>query len=247
MMTPSKITLFLLVLAASCKSQTVDQQIVLINVETLDRSDLARTIEKIAKYNPEVIGVDVIFDHDTDYSSDYRLFLALESCKNLIMASIIERDSENRLTLSGSLDLFLTNSKTGFVNTVSSIDSASLLKYFNSYEELNTGIEYHFAVMVSMAVDSLVTAEFVNSHAQRVQVMYPDSKFSFKVINASEILRRDYSRDIGGKIVLLGYVGPSLEDKFSYPREALDGQIRNSFYGVEYLGHLVVQILNQHR
>src|SRR5882672_1899033 len=74
---------------SSCTSQVVHENIILINIDTLSRNQIASIISRIDSFNPKVVGLDVLFTDRTRYEDDLKLISSLYSCKNLVMARLI--------------------------------------------------------------------------------------------------------------------------------------------------------------
>lgn len=239
--------IFFTVAITSCNSQIINprDKIVLVNVDTLNRKGIADEINIINSLNPKVIAIDLQFSNDTKRKDDYLLLLALEKVKNLVMISVIEdydgREKAYRRFALGSLPEYLLGAKTGFGNTI--LEGRPLeLRKFSVHENVNGGIEYHFAVRTAMAFDSLAAAHFVERSPRIVDIDYDYGKKKFKSFSSSEVLKRAITRaDIEGKIVLLGFLGPGDEDKFFTPLNT--NPMAPDTYGLEYLACIVAQVL----
>jgi CHASE2 domain-containing sensor protein len=242
----NRIFFFFLFVTVSCSSQTADRNIVLINVETLDRAGVADEIAVINSLNPKVIAVDLQFSNRTEYQNDLRLISELVKCKNLIMVSSIENytgnDVEYRMFTFGSLPEFSIMAKTGFSNTLHEEDEFKTLARFSTHEKVDGSIEYHFGVRVAMAFDSLKAIHFVERNPRIIEVDYRNGKRKFKTFSAAEVLNRKITRgDIEGKIVIIGFLGPGDEDKFYTPLNTNPNE--PDMYGLQYLANIVAQVL----
>src|ERR1035437_5757045 len=67
------------------QQETVSRDIVLINIDTLDRHGIARELEIIQKLHPKVIGLDVHFDSLKNHPEDSILAARLRTIPNLVM------------------------------------------------------------------------------------------------------------------------------------------------------------------
>lgn len=250
-MTIVKLFLFCFIITAlSCNSQIAERDIVLINVDTINRNGITREISIVNSLNPKVIAIDLQFSNDTEYDQDTRLIQALDKCKNLIMASVIENYTgdgvEYKRFTYGSLPDYRTNAKTGFINALPERDEFQTLKRFSIVEKVNGDYEYHFGVRTAMAYDSLKAMDFVKSNPRIIDIDYQGGRRKFKAFSAFEVLNKKVSRkDIEGKIVLMGYVGPSDEDKFFSPLNKKTKPYKPDIYGLEYLANIVAQVLNR--
>lgn len=232
----------------SCNLHHVEQNIVLINVDTLDREGIANQISIINSLKPKVIALDLQFSTDTEYDKDTHLIQELDHCKNLVMLSIIENytgeDIEYKRFEYGSLPDYATNAKTGFGNAILEKDEFQTLKRFSILEKVNVGYEYHFAIRTAMQFDSLKTMGFIKGKSRIIDVDYKDGKRKFKSFSANDILNKNLSEeDINGKIILMGYIGPTDEDKFYTPLNNKKNPIKPDMYGLVFMANIISQTL----
>lgn len=242
--------LLLIATTLSCKSQKVGQDvIVLINVERLDRAGIANELSIINSFNPKVVAIDLQFSQDTEYDKDIRLMQSLDKCKNLIMVSIIKGYTGEDVPYTsgfdyGSLPNFTTNAKTGFANTILEKDDFQTIRKFSTVENMDGYYQYHFGVRVAMAFDSLKAVDFIKNNPRIVDIDYQGEKRNFKIFSASQVLDKKVSRkDIEGKIVMVGFLGPGDEDKFFTPLNKKRDASKPDMYGIECWAHVVAQVL----
>ncbi|WP_079689331.1 CHASE2 domain-containing protein [Ohtaekwangia koreensis] len=228
----------------SCSSQT-HENIVLVNVEHLDRAGIAQEISTLNALNPRVIAIDLQFDESRHDEKDTKLVNALWECKNLVMPSLVHNLNGKIFTSSASQLEFSAYAKTGFVNTLPENDTNHTLKRFTVWEKESYGEQaskYHFAARTAMSYDSIKAMKFINAHPKIVDIDYKEGKRQFKILSAKEVLDGKVTKkDIEGKIVMISFLGPGNEDKFytplnKHPKEP-------DMYGVEYLANIVAQIL----
>ncbi|MBL7858547.1 MAG: CHASE2 domain-containing protein [Cyclobacteriaceae bacterium] len=229
-----------------CNSQNAERDIILINVDTLDRIGIANLVKVINKQEPKVIAIDLQFVHSTEYSKDWLLFNELSKCKSLVMSSLIGdytgEEIEYKRFVEESQPQFLTNAKTGFTNTVTERDGFETLRRFSTKELVDGQIEYHFAIRIVMEYDSTKAMNFVRQSPKIVFVDYKGGQRKFKTLLSTEVLNRKRSLgEIKGKIVMLGFLGPGNEDKFYTPLNKDSKE--PDMYGLEYLAHILAQVL----
>jgi CHASE2 domain-containing sensor protein len=237
----------LIITGYSCASQGTNNDIVLINTDTLSRKDIAAVIVAINKFNPKVIAIDLQFPGHKEYSHDLSLLLAFEECKNLVLPSVIKdfNGLENGYAsfANRSSPIFLLHAKTGFVNTILEGDDLMTLKRFSTHETVGVNVEYHFGVRVAIVYDSLRAMNFVRSNEKILNINYRKENGGFKKISYSDIVHNKVSlHDIDGKIVMLGFLGPGYDDKFFTPLNLNPSE--PDIYGVEYLANIVAQVLD---
>lgn len=244
------IFLFFVFVNAGCHSQAVDSQIVLVNIDTLNRAGIATEISVINALNPRVIAIDVNFSGRENPEQDLLLFNALDQCKNLVMACEIDKFAEQRFNYGffsvESEPEFVVNARIGFVNVILETDDLRTLKRFSTVKNVAGKLVYHLAVETAFAYDSTKTSKFVRNHSNIVEVDYRDGKGDFRRITSKEVFSGDLIKeDIEGKIVMFGYLGPLEEDMFYTPLNKAGAPARPDMYGVEYLAYIVAQVLRE--
>lgn len=244
-----RIACFLLcaVVVMSCRRQIgAEREIVLVNADTLDRVGIAAELGRINALNPKLVAIDFQFSQDADARKDTILLHALKNTRNLFMVSVIDDYSGKapayKQFAPGSLPVYLATAKTGFANTILDENEMRTLSRFSTHEYVAGNIEYHFGLRIAMAVDSLQAMRFVGRNPRTVKVDYRNGERRFKVLNAADVLDNKVSRkDIEGKIVMLGFMGPGYEDKFFTPLNKNPDE--PDMYGLEYLAYIVAQVM----
>ncbi len=101
------------------EEQKADTNIVLVNLDNLSRSDIARQINIVNSFNPKVVALDAIFQVEKEPDSDSKLAEAFSKCSNLVIASRLENYDETKETfdtLLTSINLFDQYASNGFAN-----------------------------------------------------------------------------------------------------------------------------------
>lgn len=252
MLLKSSILFLLFFVIVSCDAQRKRCEILLVNIENLDRAGLAKEIAFINSLRPKVFGIDIQFEERRYDENDRKLIKALWESRNLVMTAIVhDLGGEIIFSLGSQSEFAPPFAKTGFVNAFQESDVKGTMKRFKVWDEESvvngaTGsrqIMYQFAVTIALAYDSLKTVGFINSHPQIVDVDYKKRR-KFKKYSAKEVLEGSLTKkDIEGKIVMLGFLGPGNEDKFFTPLSR--NRKEPDMYGVEYLATIVAQILEE--
>jgi CHASE2 domain-containing sensor protein len=232
--------------SVSCNSQEVDEHIVLINIDTLARNELAKVLIKIDSLNPKVMGLDVQFIHRSEYESDLKLISALYNCDHLVMGRLIKDYSAEDVEYSGYIstapEFLPENAHVGFINALLEDDKVQTLRRFSVAETVKGRLEYHFSVRVAMTYDSLRTIRFIEQNPKIVDINYKQRKRNFKSFSSSQVFSGNLlKKDVQGKIVLIGFLGPGNEDKFFTPLNS--NAYEPDIYGLEYLAYMVAQVL----
>ncbi len=241
-----KYLIFFLVFSASCRSQSIEDEIVLVGVDSLSRGEIGELILNINRLNPSVVSVDITFANYSNYEDDLKLLKATNECKALVMATAIRdfKESDLDYNFEGFIfqtePHFLLNAKTGFTNVI--IDTSNTLIKFSGFEKVVGELEYHFSVRTAMSFDSIKTMSFVRRNPKVIKIDYKEGKRKFRTFSASDVLSYKLKeRDIEEKIVMIGFLGPGNEDRFFSPFSKTPNE--PDIYGVEYLANIVAQVL----
>ncbi|MEQ8572728.1 CHASE2 domain-containing protein [Fulvivirga sp.] len=248
----SKILTFLftsLIYISGCDEQPVTDKIVVINIHNYDREKIAQQIQNIIKLNPKVIALDIQFSSRKDERIDSLLRATLQSCDNLVMASVIKDytyENNNYQDTLGCHPYFLNHASTGFVNVVVENDKFHSLKRFSIKESVNGKIEYHFAVRTAMMFDSLKAMSFIKNKPKLIDVSYQKDQSKFQTISANKALEGSLSRaDIEGKVILFGtfYIFEDNPDIFVSSLNKETEEYKPDMWGVMYHANIIAQIL----
>lgn len=239
-----------MVAVSACQSQ-VEDKIVLINVEDYDKIKISKLISSINMLNPKVISLDIALPEYTGDLSDKMLYQALLNTKKLILPSEISSEGLDyhgneviSVYLTFALEFFVPRAKTGFVSVKVDKGQTQIPRQFivwqkGSYSE---DIYNHFSVVTAMAFDSLKASKFIRTHERMVDINYKKGNRKFRVFSASEVLKGKLSvKDIKGKIIMMGFLGPGDQDKFSVAFNSSSN--KTDIYGLEYLAIILAQVL----
>lgn len=224
----------------SCYSQKFDKNIVLINVEDLNRSDMARLITLLNdRYDPKVIAVNLLFEREGDIE-DLKLASALSRTKKLVMAVEL---SDLMILVGGNPMFYPSQSTVGFYNLIHDDGLFNITRYFNVMPDSKFGKipTFHFAVQTAMEFDSLRAKHFVGRQSNVVEIDFNKRRRCYKVISSEEILNAVLKTDISGKIVLLGSLNS--ESKYFTPLLEKKTNSRIKMDELEIFANIISQIL----
>lgn len=185
------------------------EEIVLVNVQHFNRSELATIIENIQKEQPKVIGVDVIFDHQKKDSTDKRLSAALQP-ENVVTAFAFQ----NRQLVKNHPLLGVFRHKLGYANF--NFDTYNAV--IRNFQAKNTfeGHEYQsFGLRVAQTY--LGTRKKLHWDAidsKSIPINYSGGLNRYEVVNGNSLLLGKPQPILKNKIVLLGYLGTPLGSQF---------------------------------
>ncbi len=225
--------IFYLCLSYTSKSQVhltkdIDPDIVIINIEEGDRAFIGNLIQKIDSCNPALIGIDAWFVSEKDNYQDSILQKALSETNKEVLA-YTRRDT----VLIRSHEKFekLSNEK-GIAYLIAENEIA--IKFI-PLTNINGKTHIHFALQIAKKWKP--NLEYQYKVDEQVSINYERTVEQYLTFNGSDINYKKHSKFLKNKIVLLGYLGPSNEDKHITPL--------GSTYGIIIIANQVRMILNK--
>ena len=245
------------VIAEANKQFPSDSNIVLVNIGTLSRADLAREIEIISLNNPRVVGIDGIFKDLKDQISDSLLESSFRKIDRLVLGSRIIYVSRKKSfdTLITSHKYFLANARIGYFNSGTSeeiIDNINVdIPRFFSVSEIIKNHKYqHFIVEIIRGFDSIKYEKFLKRRNQIEYINFEGGYDRFRKLDVKDIFNpRAELSFLKNKIILIGFLGSTIgdsskEDKFYSPLRFLNPDSKEpDLFGVEFLARGVAMIL----
>jgi CHASE2 domain-containing sensor protein len=209
--------------------------LVLVNIDTLQRQDIALLLKKVEMGKPKVVGVDAIFDARKDSAGDQKLKEVLTANDNIVLPySGTSTDFSNPSDSTGN---FLGLRPSAYANVVGSgTDSLSTtLRYY--YPAMGNNISFSTAIMKKF--DSERAEKLLKRKDKKTEIKYFGNLDHFHSFSYSDILDPGFNVDtLKGRIILLGYwdssdKNPSLEDRYFTPlNPVLSGRSHPDMYGV---------------
>jgi len=216
----TKVIIFILVFFIQCRQKKVqvqevalgsntDNEIVIVNIGDGDRSEIADLLLKIEKCKPLVIGIDALFLKEGESSKDSVLEDAFSIMSNDILA--YRFDSTGKIER--SVEEF--RSKTSGEGFISIEQENGVLNHFIPVKE-EKGIVYEsFALKVIKLWKPAFKLSISSNKSIPIRFKRSQEDFHyFEKPNLEESAVREF---LGKKIVLVGYLGPSSEDKHYTP------------------------------
>lgn len=187
----------------------VDPEIILINIGDEDRASIANLLLLIDSCKPVVIGIDAWFIDDKDSMQDAQLHAALKYIQNDILAYTL--DSAGYPLYSNKKFRTLVSDE-GLVKIVSHNDLSSdiiPIELINNepHEIFSLKIIRHWKPMFkhSLKLNKPIPINFTRTLRQ------------FSHFEGRELREKNVCEYVKNKVVLLGYIGPSNEDKHFTP------------------------------
>lgn len=246
--------------------QAVDKNVVLVNIGSLSRREIAQELQIINQFEPAVIGIDSYFwNLKEDSLGDILLHRALSKIKNLVLVSELEydqlTDQYDSIKFSNS---FFNVGSNGFANLETDALTQHQFKVCRSFPPqrvINGEKELAFSVKMCELYDADKTQNFLKKTNEyeiinyRGNIMdFAQTKFGgrYTALDVHDVFQKRFTPEvIKGKIVLFGFMGDdfddrSWEDKFYTPLNVkYAGRSNPDMFGVVIHANIVSMILNQ--
>lgn len=185
--------------------KTLDPNIIIVNIDTADRFDIARIIDLLTLCEPGAVGVDATFNQPS--GNDDALIEAINNCPGIVLAMTVTPDDET----DERRQRFRIDEKSFFQDQLPQLTYAavnlptkhekSAVRQFPIYFEGTRGRRFNsFAVAVAEKLDPVAIEELYERGHDLEVINFPSREFI--ELEPSEIA--DNAEAIRGKIVLLG-------------------------------------------
>ncbi len=227
-------------------THTVNQDIVLINIEHRDRFELAQLLSEVLKADPKVVGVDIIFKDRKEGFIDTLLAKALHNDK-VITSYIIGKDS-----LINNDSLFLNKKNSGFVN-LNFENQESVVREFVGITQFQNQKHLSFASKIAHKVlgkEAWEAYSYDDKFHGTTPIKYTGDYTSFLNFGYEEFMESENKAILKNKIVLLGYLGSptgniyDVEDKLFTPLNKITaGKSVPDMFGVVIHANIINMLL----
>lgn len=240
------------------KNTAADTATSLINIVNIGRKDKTITRAEVTKFlnavnngkfQPKVIGVDVMFESYTDSLTDMELSKAIKK-NNIVMVNKIEEIKDDLFTSISSLKKFQSN-HFGFSNQWIEEDKPLTERYFKPRFQLsNNEIVDHFSLKIAQVYNNDSYEEFCKKDMDNPHLINYRGDYSKK--NRFEINDTTNFKKFKDKIVLIGLYEFG-EDKqplynedlhWSPTNERYFGRSAQNVYGIEIQANIIANIVN---
>jgi CHASE2 domain-containing sensor protein len=210
------ILLFLISIFPHCKipkvnpANTIDPDIILINIEEGDREFISKLLLKIDSLNPIAIGMDAMFVIEKDPIQDSHLKSALHKLRNDFLVYYISDDKEPKHSIQGFRSEVTGE---GFIDFYEYI---GLVSEMTPVAKIKDELHESFALKMVKAWKPELKFDF--SPNESITINYTRPLESFFAIQGSDILQipiQDF--ELPNKIILIGYLGPKQQNMFRTP------------------------------
>ena len=235
--------LFILFLFTACTKSNVqltdeiDSEIVLINMEEGDRAFIGDLLLTVDSCKPVLIGIDAWFVQEKDYQHDFVLANALKTIDNDILAYTLDSSFNPRKSHEKFRE-FVSAEGLAVVTFLNGLSS-----HFTPLTVVDDKVCVHFALKIVEWWQPGFIHDFEPN--QIIPTKFTRTLDQFNHYSGSEITTAEHLSKLQNKIVLLGYIGPSNEDKHFTPiRSEINFQKNEpDTYGVVIIANQIRTIL----
>ncbi len=192
----------------------VDTNIIIINIDTAKRKDIAAIIQKVKSRQPLIIGVDVFFEKQKTPADDSLLINLVSFSSNLVMAYQLQTKGKK---ISPNGFLFSKSMHKGFTNFVG--EEGGVIRHFAPViKEKNESFESFSTAMIKV-INPAKYKTLLGRGKKTESIHFTRTSNKYIIIDGKSFLAGTDSSSLNNKIVLIGYIGKSTdtEDKHFTP------------------------------
>ncbi len=244
-----------------------DESIVLVNVGTLNRVGIAEQLNIINKYDPKVIGIDLLLSAAHDEVEDSIFLESLKKIDNLVIAQkIFYNVNTNEFDRSlGPNERFKGVGELGFVNLITGAQHQDDLKVCRSFaprEKYRGRYQLAFSVKLANYMDPDLTQQFLDRKNNVEYINYKGNILDFGAtefgtryyaLDVQDVMTENFTPDIlKDKVVIFCYLGDylgdrtTIEDKFITPlNRKYVGKAEHDMFGGVIHANIISMIMHQ--
>lgn len=229
------------------ENNTADTNIVLINIEDIDRAGIAEVISKVYEAQPKVIGLDVFFSKDHQSAADSILKATIYAASDkLVMAANYEHSGELNpefWELEG-----ITHGHSGIITNE---DKTEVVRKFEPLIHNGHNEIYSFSAEVASVYNHEIFEQLKHRHHEQEMINYQGDGNAFQMIDYLDILTSDkFTMALKDKIVLIGYCGGDSknpldhEDHYYTPTVfKISGNRAPDMFGIQIHANIISMII----
>lgn len=235
------ITDFYQIVANKTNIKVLNQDIVIIAIDSCGRKEIAHLLEVIDFCNPAAVGLDVLFNYPS--ADDSLLIEAIEGCANLVLpcSVIYDTQSKNCTGYNGSFfyNQLVSQKEYGAVNLAGN-DMQSLIREFRPFHLCNGDTIKSFA----SALVEIANQESFNNLRERKNdvetINFTDNEYA--VYMPDEVL--EFSNELEGKVVLIGSINEPWDFHVTPVSTQMPGIMIHAHSIATILGNTFIKELN---
>ncbi|HTJ52812.1 MAG TPA: CHASE2 domain-containing protein [Cyclobacteriaceae bacterium] len=227
------ITLVLVSLIAfSCKSEYakyvslepgIDNNIVFFNIKNYSRKELGDYIRKIDSLEPRVIALDVQFDELKDAYGDSVLASAIANSGKIVMSSFIDQNS-----IVHKSDPYFTQNILGDGVLSGVIDDQNVMSKYVPIFENNDGQFVAFPTLITLYYKFGLKNVYNYMVNNQYEIKFTKNKDQFVILDENSMQKKQ----VRGKIVFFGYLGPNHENEYLTPLDIVEGDDSKTYSAI---------------
>ena len=229
----------------------LDTNIVIVNIggSGVSREDIATALDIVARRQPAVIGVDVLFDPTIRNGLD-TIRAVLQQHQNIVLAIKIQEDSTTQIAIPRTaIDIPF---RSGHVNWPDAEQGYRTVRRYEPYRTSKQQRLPSFALAIASAYDPFVQ-DVVDARQHEAESIAFQKQRTWWTLSVTDILRNPQVAEFArGRIILFGYLGEvlgdtmSVEDRFWTPlNHAYAGRSHPDMYGVEIHANIISTLLHR--
>jgi len=234
--------------------QQADTNIVIVNIGNIPRNQIARMINIINLYDPQVIGIDAFFRERKADSLDFPLSIALSNVKNLILVSELTNYNSKKeffQQINYSNQLFNIHAETGFANFPYEPEKGfRTIRTFYTNHSTSKLTEQSFPLKLIEKYDSIAFLKARQRTNKIESINFIGNLDKFITLDTEDIFSFNFSSWVfKGKIVLIGFFERNVdrqvfEDVFFTPMNKRPiGKTYPDMYGIVIHANIISMLL----
>jgi len=198
----------------------LDERIVIVNIGTADRGEIAAMIAELNKAEPKVIGLDVVFKGPREPYTDQVLMRTIQQTPKIVGASRLNWASENKIEEKGYYANVIP--QFGYANFIG--EDAGTIRYFSPMERTKNQQYRCFAAALIEKGDPEKFADVSKRKRELEKIHYKRKADQYLVVDGLDVLGQKFDPQFfKDKYIIMGYINPSendIEDKHFTPMNA---------------------------
>lgn len=239
----------------SNKIDSIDKRIVIVNIGYANREELSMIVDKVASYQPKIMGLDVLFDGPRDEHQDSLLRESFRRNKNLVLAVKYQTDKHDKL-IGGGNYFADSSSTTGYVNFPYDSDFESIRYYFPFKTD-----DHDKKIVLPSFSSALIKAYDENAYEiirekenHKTIINYSrklsEKKKDYQIVELENLMSDQVdTAAIKGRIALLAYVNTNPNDvedkKFTPMNERYYGKTVPDMNGIVVHANIISMVLDR--
>ncbi|MGB3465907.1 MAG: CHASE2 domain-containing protein [Cyclobacteriaceae bacterium] len=256
-----------LVMSQMREAPPADENILLVNIGELDRIGIAQQLQIISRYNPAIIGVDVLLDSPKDPYQDSVFAATLDTVPNVVLATkmLYNPHTDSFDSLLKPIPAFLPQTELAHVNLITGAgnqDEMKVCRSFTPSEQIEDSLLMALSVRMAQVIDPVRVDKFLQRSRSEELINFRGNVFDYGAteygtryfaLDVQDVLFENFVPEIvEGKIVIFCFLGEyfgdrnTREDIFFTPlNKKYVGKTEPDMFGGVIHANIVSMILNE--